>query len=49
MYLLFMALESNIPNNIVIMIFVLAYTIVYLGLTVVLKKICDKYFNNILV
>ena len=48
-FLLFKALEANIPNNIIILIFIIVYVIIYYGLEVFLHKTCDKSFDNITV
>ena len=46
-FLLFKALEANIPNNTVMLIFLFIYAVIYLGLEILLHKICDKCFDNI--
>ena len=46
-FLLFKALEANISNNIIMLIFIIVYTIIYLGLDFLLHKTCDKSFDNI--
>ena len=46
-FLLFKALNANIPNNIIMIIFIIVYTIIYSGLTIFLHKTCDKSFDNI--
>ena len=46
-FLLFKALEANIPNNIIILIFISVYAVIYSALVVLLHKICDKSFDNI--
>ena len=48
-FLLFKALNANIPNNIIMIIFIIVYAIIYSGLTIFLHKTCDKSFDNIAV
>jgi len=45
--LLFKAIDANISNNIILLIFILGYATIYLGLEILLHKICDKCFDNI--
>ena len=47
--LLFCALSLNIPYNIIITAFIAFYGIIYLGLSVLLHKTCEKSFNNIVI
>ena len=47
LFLLFKALEANIPNNVVILIFISAYAVIYFGLEILLHKTCEKSFDNI--
>ena len=49
LFLLFKAIDANIPNNIIMLIFIIVYAIIYSGLEVILHKICDKSFDNIVV
>ena len=46
-FLLFKAVTSNISNIIIMLIFVIAFGIIYLLLDIVLHKICNKSFENI--
>ena len=46
-FLLFKAVNANIPNNIIMIIFIIVYTIIYSWLTIFLHKTCDKSFDNI--
>ena len=48
-FLLFKAVNANIPNNIIMIIFIIVYAIIYSGLTIFLHKRCDKSFDNIAV
>ena len=48
-FLLFKSLDTNISNNNIMMIFILTYTIIYSVLSIILHKICDKSFNDIIV
>ena len=48
-FLLFKSLDTNISNNNIMMIFILTYTIIYSVLSIILHKICDKCFNDIIV
>ena len=48
-FLLYKGLIANIPNNIINIIFITAYAIIYLGLIVLLHKTVDKNFDNIVV
>ena len=47
LFLLFVALNLNINNNIIILMFISAYLIIYEALYILLNKTCDKSFNNI--
>ena len=47
LFLLFEAVQINIQNNIIMLIFISVYVIIYLGLEVLLHKICEKSFDNI--
>ena len=47
LFLLFVALNLNINNYIIISIFILAYSIIYALLYILLRKTCNKNFNNI--
>ena len=47
LYLLFKALNYNISNINILIIFILAFTVIYCGLLVLLQKTCDKNFDNI--
>ena len=49
LFLLLKAIDANIPNNIIMLIFIIVYVSIYFGLEVILHKICDKSFDNILV
>ena len=46
-YLLFKALNNNISNEKTLIISLLLFTIIYLGLLVLLHKTCDKNFESI--
>lgn len=48
-FLLFKAIEANISNNLIILIFTCIYAVICLGLKIFLKKTCDKSFENIVV
>lgn len=48
-FLLFKALQANISNNIIMLVFIIAFTIIYYGLLLFLHKTCDKSFDNITV
>ena len=45
--LLYKTIEANISNSIIMIIFIIGYAIIYLGLEVLLHKICNKSFENI--
>ena len=47
LFLLFKAVEANIPNNIIILIFLHVYAFIYFALNFILHKICSKSFDNI--
>ena len=47
LFLLLMALNSGIEKNIIILIFICVYAIIYVGLSILLNKTCEKNFNNI--
>ena len=47
LFLLFKAVQANIPNNIIMLIFISVYLIIYIGLEVLLYNICEKCFDNI--
>ena len=47
LYLLFKALNNNISNTNILIIFILAFTVIYCGLLVLLHKTCEKNFDNI--
>lgn len=49
LFLLFKAISANIPNNIILLIFISVYAIIYLGLQIFLHKTCEKSFDNITV
>ena len=49
LFLLFKAIDANVPNKIIMLIFIIVYAIIYFGLEVILHKICDKSFDNIVV
>lgn len=46
-FLLFKALQANIPNNTIILISIIIYVVLYSVLDIILHKICDKCFENI--
>lgn len=46
-FLLFKALEANIANHLIMIIFISAFAIIYAGLSILLHKTCEKSFNNI--
>lgn len=46
-FLLFRAVFSDISNNLIILVFTLAFTFIYILLLTYLKKTCDKSFDNI--
>ena len=46
-FLLFQVISTGIENNIIMLIFTCAFTIIYLGLLLLLHKTCDKSFENI--
>ena len=48
-FLLFKLLDTNISNNNIMMIFIFTCTIIYSVLSIILHKICDKCFNDIIV
>ena len=47
LFILFKAFQANLPNNIILLIFIIVYAIIYLGLKLLLHKTCDKSFDNI--
>ena len=47
LFLLFIALNAGIPNNIIMLIFIFIYTIIYFSLLIFLNKTCDRSFENI--
>ena len=47
LYLLFKVLNNNISNTNILIIFILAFTVIYCGLLVLLHKTCEKNFDNI--
>ena len=49
LFLLFKAVNSNIQSNLILIIFITVYAIIYIGLEILLHKICDKSFDNITV
>ena len=46
-FLLFKALEANIAYNIIILMFLAAFSVIYTVLLIVLNKTCDKSFEDI--
>ena len=46
-FLLFKALEANIAYNIIILMFLVAFSVIYTVLLIVLNKTCDKSFEDI--
>lgn len=46
-FLLFKAVEANISNNIIMLIFISIHIIIYFGLVAFLHKICNKCFDEI--
>ena len=46
-FFIFKAIDHNISNTNIIILFLLAFTIIYCLLHLLLNKICDKYFNDI--
>ena len=48
-YWLFKCIEFNMNNNVIILIFIIIYTIIYIGLDILLYKTCDKSFDNIII
>ena len=48
-FLIFKAVEANISNNNIILIFISVYIMVYISLVIFLHKRCDKWFENIAV
>ena len=46
-FFIFKAMDHNISNTNIIILFLLAFTIIYCLLHLLLNKICDKYFNDI--
>ena len=46
-FLLFKALEANIDNHLIMILFISAFTIIYAGVSILLHKTCEKSFNNI--
>ena len=46
-FLLYKAWDAKIPINLIMLIFTGVYVLIYLGLMVLLHKICDKSFDNI--
>ena len=47
--LLFKALNLNISNNIILSVFIIGFAVMYLVLRVILSKVCEKSFDNIVV
>ena len=47
LFILFKAFQANLPNNTILLIFIIVYVIIYLGLKLLLHKTCDKSFDNI--
>lgn len=45
--LIFNALNTNLSNNSIIMIFITGFAIIYTGLSIFLHKTCESNFNNI--
>lgn len=46
-FLLFTALENNMSNNIIMILFTFSFFVIYKGLSIFLQKTCVKSFNNI--
>ena len=46
-FLLFKALEMGISNSHIMILFIAVYAIIYIGLMILLRKTCDKKFDNI--
>ena len=46
-FFLFKALETGMSNNTIIFMFISVYMLIYIGLSLLLYKTCDKNFNNI--
>lgn len=47
LFLLFKVLEANISNNMIMLGFIVVYTIIYSGLVLLLHKTCDENFERI--
>ena len=47
--ILFKALDADITNSVIMILFILVYTIIYSGLLVLLHRTCDKSFDEIVV
>ena len=47
LFVLFKALDANISNNMIMIGFIVVYTIIYSGLVLLLHKTCDKSFERI--
>ena len=48
-FLLVNVMNAGISNNIIILMFTFIYLIVYSGLLIILRKICDRCFDDIIV
>lgn len=46
-FLLFKALEANLTNYMIMIVFIASFSIIYLGLSILLHRTCEKSFNNI--
>ena len=49
LFLLVTALQNRIPINTIMILFTSVYLVIYIGLTIILHKISDKSFRNIVV
>ena len=49
MFLLYMTIQAQISTNIIMLIFTGAYSIIYIGLNILLYKTSEKNFRNIIV
>ena len=49
LFLLFSLLSTGISNSIIILLFIAVFAIIYLMLSIILHKICDKSFDDIVV
>ena len=48
-FLIYKAIETNLNNHLILLIFISIYTIIYMILNIYLHKTCESSFNNIVV